>query len=107
MNFRLMFLALPVLAIVVSMVAAPDLVASSLLPIIYAQAGNTPTVSNESITKSFSFPVLLFEDEVVSELKQTITWNPDGSTIISDDRGNSFTLSIPEKSGQDHIAPKW
>jgi hypothetical protein len=89
-----------VLALVVSMVSAPDLVMSSLLQIIYAQVDNAPTISNDSITKSFSFPILLFEDEVVSEVKQTIMWNLDGSTVISDDRGNSFTLNLPKNQGK-------
>ena len=56
-----------------------------------------PSVSG--ITRSFTYPILKFEGQVAAELTVTITWNPDGTTIISDSRGYSYSMSIPSSQG--------
>ncbi len=41
----------------------------------------------------------MFEGEVVSEVEMTMKWNPDGTTEVSDNRGNRFSLAIPQSQG--------
>lgn len=53
------------------------------------------------ITRSFSYPVLQFEGETVSEIRQSITWGVDGSVAVADNRGYEYTL-IPSVDGKDH-----
>lgn len=51
--------------------------------------------TDKPVVRSFSYPIQLFEGETVSEISQTITWDKDGSVQITDDRGNSFIMSLP------------
>ncbi len=48
------------------------------------------------IVRSFSYPLLKFNGETAAELAVTITWDTDGTTKVEDNRGYSYTISIPE-----------
>ncbi len=52
-----------------------------------------------SVARSFSYPALLFEGDVVSEIETTITWNSDGTIDIKDNRGYELVLAIPPSQG--------
>ncbi len=55
--------------------------------------------AEKSITRSYSVPVLKFEGELVAEVIVSITWNADGSVIVSDDRGYSYAIKVPSSQG--------
>src|SRR5581483_6679142 len=55
--------------------------------------------SDKSITRSFSYALLKFQGEVAAELTVTITWNTDGTTSVSDNRGYQYTIGIPASQG--------
>ncbi|GEM_PF-3538669 len=60
-------------------------------------------VSTSPVTRSFSFPLLQLHGEAIKQFTQTITWFPNGTTQISDNRGYDFTLTIPQSQGCLHF----
>ncbi|MGI0012980.1 MAG: sialidase family protein, partial [Nitrososphaera sp.] len=62
-------------------------------------AGEPLLPLNQSMTRSFSYPLLMFEGDVISEVEATLTWNTDGTTDIKDNRGNQFSLAVPKSQG--------
>ncbi len=61
----------------------------------YAQSASNLAESKDIITRSFTYPILRFNGEVVAEITQTMTWYPNGTTLVSDDRGQEFAMHIP------------
>ena len=61
--------------------------------------GEALVSSYTSVTRSFTYPLLQFDGQVASELTQTITWYTNGTTKISDSRGNSFSTNLPSSQG--------
>ncbi len=55
--------------------------------------------NGSSITRSVTYPTLMFEGMTDSEVTMTITWNTDGSTEVQDSRGYRYLLSIPSSEG--------
>ena len=53
------------------------------------------TQASTSITRSITFPFLTFMGKPDSNLTESITWYQNGSTKISDSRGNSLTFGVP------------
>lgn len=62
---------------------------------VYAQSDRTLVESSKSVARTVTHPGLQFNDKVVANITETITWHPNGTTSISDDRGNRFDLHIP------------
>src|SRR5690242_12840231 len=58
-----------------------------------------PLISSTGITKSITFPFLTFSGQKDENLTESITWYQNGTTNISDSRGNSFILGIPISQG--------
>ena len=52
-----------------------------------------------SITRSITFPFLTFMGKPDSNLTESVTWYQNGSTKISDSRGNSLTFGVPLSQG--------
>ncbi|MGI0049477.1 MAG: hypothetical protein ACREAW_08045, partial [Nitrososphaera sp.] len=50
--------------------------------------------SDESITRSFTYPILRFEGEDSAFFTQTITWYTNGTTAISDSQGREFSFNV-------------
>ncbi len=69
------------------------------VPPLVTLSGEPFVLADNKITRSFSYPTLKFNGEVVAELTVTITWDTDGTTKVEDNRGYSYTISIPESQG--------
>lgn len=93
-----------------SIFLAAIMVASSLLVVIpsgFGQQVNALSIttsepltpSTTAITKSFTYPTLQFKGQTVASLTETITWNIDGTTKVSDSRGYQYTIAIPSSQG--------
>jgi hypothetical protein len=57
------------------------------------------TVTSDTITRSISSPFLDFMGQQDSNLTQSITWHQNGSTNISDNIGDSLTITVPVLTG--------
>lgn len=55
--------------------------------------------SSTAITRSFSSPLLWFEGESDAFITQTITWYPNGTTYLADDKGSSFAFTVDASDG--------
>ncbi|AFU58110.1 hypothetical protein Ngar_c11700 [Candidatus Nitrososphaera gargensis Ga9.2] len=62
-------------------------------------SGEQFVLADSKITRSFSYPLLEFNGEIAAELTVTLTWDTDGTTKVKDNRGYSYTISIPELQG--------
>ena len=73
---------------------------SGLYDGIVKLSGEPLVPTNSSVTKSVTSPTLTFEGMPDTQLTMTLTWNPDGSTVVQDSRGYRYVLSIPASEGQ-------
>lgn len=55
--------------------------------------------SEQTIERSFTYPILYFEGQVSAEETISLKWDAQGTTSISDSRGHGYSLRIPASQG--------
>lgn len=69
------------------------------MPLVAPAYADSMIPVSTSTTRSFSVPYLVLAGQPVSSLAESLTWYANGTTRISDSRGNSLTFVIPILSG--------
>lgn len=86
------------LSVIALLVLVPIMQALPIPSIPSAYADSLVPVTT-SVTRSFSYPLLNFMGHSDSNLTTSLTWYANGTTHISDSRGNGFNFAVPILSG--------